>query len=316
MKHCFIINPASGKPKSKEGLEERISECAKQKGIEACIIKTEQPGDMQRYISELAEKYAGEQLYIYACGGDGTLCEAVDGIMSLPSRENIYLGVVPVGTGNDFVRNFGEREPFLDIDAQLDASVLDVDLLRCNDTYCLNMVNIGFDCQVVVKTAKIKKHKLVPSKLAYILGLVATLAKKPGAHMSIAADGGEGEKRQLLLSTFANGAFCGGGFNSNPQASLCDGKINALLVNDISRTKFVSIVGKYKSGTHLDGSCSQLLENGWAERYSLEFDCPTQISIDGELRTVDRLDICCVPQAIRVLLPRGCEYKSRVTATV
>ncbi len=316
MKYCFIINPASGKPQSKEGLEDKILECARAHGVDAIIMKTEQAGDMQRYIAKIAEEHASEQICIYACGGDGTLCEAVGGIMALPDRSGIYLGVVPVGTGNDFVRNFGGKEPFLDIDAQLEASPIDVDLLKCNDTYCVNMVNIGFDCQVVVKTAKIKRHRLVPSRLAYILGLAATLIKKPGAHIELSADGQDTEKKELLLTTFANGSFCGGGFNSNPKANLCDGRINALYVNNISRTKFVSIVGKYKSGTHLDGGYADIVSTEWAQEYSLSFDKPTEISVDGEIITVDGVNIRCIPEAVKILLPRGCEYARREAVTL
>ncbi len=308
MKYCFIINPASGKAATKEGLEERILDRASYKGLDATVLHTGAVGDTQRFIASFARQNAGEDIRFYVCGGDGTICEAVNGIMALPDRTGIHLGVIPVGTGNDFVRNFDNKELFLDIESQLDAVELDVDLLKCNDTYCINMINIGFDCQVVVKTAKIKRHHLIPSKLAYIFGLVGTLVKKPGVAMKIAYDGHESEHDELLLTTFANGSFCGGGFYSNPKASLCDGKIDALFVNDISRTKFVSIVGKYKSGTHLDGSCDSLLHSSKAQSYSLVFDSPTEISLDGEIMRVDRADICCIGEAISILVPKGCSY--------
>ncbi len=309
MKYCFIINPAAGKASTKEGLEQRILSAAEKKGIDATVVVTEMVGDTPKYIKKFAEEHVNEDINFYVCGGDGTLCEAVNAIMALPERERICLGVVPVGTGNDFVRNFAGKECFLDIDAQLEARPVPTDLLKCNDFYCINMINIGFDCQVVVKTAKFKRHRLIPSKLAYICGLVCTLVKKPGVKVNVKIDDGEERDMELLLTTFANGSYCGGGFYSNPRSTPYDGCVDALFVNDISRTKFVSMVGKYKKGTHLDGSCDALLSSRKAQSYKLRFECPTVISMDGEIITVEQVDIGCLPKALNILLPKGAEVR-------
>ncbi len=305
MKYLFIINPASGKSATKDGLGERISECAAKKNIEAQVKITDKPGDTAEYIAELADAYPEEELRVYVCGGDGTLCEAVNGIMRIDGRERISLGAVPVGTGNDFVRNFGKRELFLDIDAQLDAHPMRIDLLKCNDIYSINMINIGFDCQVVVRTATIKKRKLVPSKLAYIFGLLITLVKKPGTRMVICDEKGNKLTRELLLSTFANGSYCGGGFYSNPRACLDDGMINSLFVKNISRTAFLRLVSKYKKGMHLSGEYDHILSSEKSKSYSLVFDERTEVSIDGEIMSVDRADIECAENALSFLVPRG-----------
>ncbi len=305
MKYLFVINPASGKSATKEGLEERISECAAKKNIEVQIKITDKPGDTAEYIAELADTYPKEELKVYVCGGDGTLCEAVNGIMRIDGRERICLGAIPVGTGNDFVRNFGERELFLNIDAQLDAHPTRIDLLKCNDIYSINMINIGFDCQVVVRTSTIKKKKLVPSKLAYICGLLVTLIKKPGTRMSISDGQGNKETRELLLSTFANGSYCGGGFYSNPNACLDDGMINSLFVKNISRTAFLRLVSKYKKGLHLSGEYDHILSSEKSKSYSLVFDEMTDLSIDGEIVVADKAYIECVEGALKFLVPRG-----------
>ena len=306
MKHCFIINPASGKVTTKDGLEGRIRESCDSNGAECFVYMTEERGDAQKYIASFCAEHEGDSIRFYACGGDGTLCEVVNGVMAIDNRENISVGVIPVGTGNDFVRNFSPKELFLDIDAQLSGTPVKIDLIRCNDFYAMNMINIGFDCQVVVKTAKIKRKKWIPSKMAYICGLVATLVKKPGVNVSIGADGAEAEKKELLLTTFANGEFCGGGFHSNPHAELCDGMINALLVNDIPRTKFLTLVGSYKSGTHLEGKYDDILGEVKKQCFTLTFDAPTEISVDGEIFTVDGgVDISCEKGALSFIVPKG-----------
>ena len=306
MKHCFIINPASGKETTKEGLEERILQTCEAQGVECFVYNTTSRGDAGRFIKEYWEENREDEIRFYACGGDGTLCEVVSGVMALESRDNVSVGVLPVGTGNDFVRNFSPKELFFDIEAQIGAQDVSIDIIECNGYYAINMINIGFDSQVVVNTDKVKKKRFIPSKLAYICGLVITLIKKPGVKMSVAAEG-EGEtRRELLLSTFANGCFCGGGFHSNPHAKLCDGRINALFVKNITRIKFFTLVGKYTKGTHLDGGFEDIIDEQYSNSFSLSLDVPTQMSVDGEMvDTGNRVDIRCLNKALRFLIPRG-----------
>ena len=243
MKYCFVINRFAGKGKYVEELQKNVAEYCGAAGVTYDICLSEHIGAAKEYIERLArEREAGEELAVFACGGDGTLCETVNAVMSLEDREGVYVGLVPTGTGNDFVRNFGSGDAFMDVKAQIGAKPYYVDLLKCNEMYAINMVNIGFDCEVAAKTADMKRKPYIPSKLAYIAGLIVTLVKKPGVKMRSSEDGGEVKRRELLLTTFSNGEFCGGGFRSNPLARLDDGKIDVIRVNDISRREFVSLV--------------------------------------------------------------------------
>ena len=317
MKYCFIINPASGKPETKADLEYKINVAASEKTLDVTVLYTQKAGDASELIAHFAEKNRGEDIRFYACGGDGTLCEAVNGVMMIPDRTRISLGVVPVGTGNDFVRSFENKELFFDIHAQLDAQELSVDVMKCNDTYSINMINIGFDCQVVVKTDIYKKKKFIPSKFAYICGLIVTLIKKPGVKMTLEADGEGKSDNDFLLTTFAKGNFCGGGFNSNPEASLTDGMINALLVKNISRRRFLGLVGSYKSGTHLTVENENILYSEKASEYVLAFEKETNVCIDGEIKSAEKICISCIPNALKILVPAGVSYaKPRIKETV
>ena len=308
MRYCFIINPASGKSHTKEGLENAIMEVFP----EAELFYTAGVGDATKIAERLSNESKDTETSIYACGGDGTVSEVVNGIMQSSFTENVRFGVLPVGTGNDLVRSFGTREQFLDLRAQRNASEVSIDLIRANDFYSVNMINIGFDCQVVVNMVNIKKR--VPSRLAYICGLIYTLARKPGVRMNACADG-EAHERELLLCTFANGSYCGGGFKSNPNASLTNGKLNALFVNNVSRTKFVSLVGSYKKGTHLVPKNAKILSESFAKRYEIRFDAPTDISVDGEIIRVSELELECISGALRMLVPEGCAVPSASEGT-
>lgn len=305
MKYCFILNPAAGKGTSLDELEAQIDAACREKELTFEIYRTVGVGDAKDYVKRTVAQNPAEAYRFYACGGDGTICEVMNGIMELENPERVALGVMPIGTGNDFVRNFTNNENFLDVGAQLEARERPIDLLRAGDLYSINMINIGFDCEVVCKTAEIKRKRFVPSGMAYIFSLIATLLRKPGMKAKIAIDGKEAQETHYLLTTFANGAFCGGGFHSNPKSSLNDGKIDTIFVKNISRIRFVSIVGAYKKGTHIAQKYEKILKNEKYNSIDLYFDEPTNVSVDGEIISVKELPITLARNALRILIPNG-----------
>lgn len=302
MKNYFIINPKAGKGKHAETLENRIRTACERAGADYDIYLTTAIGDATRFVREKCSEDGVLPARFFACGGDGTLGEVVNGLVGIPGA---YVGLIPSGTGNDFVRNFSDKELFFDIEAQLDGNEAQIDVLKCNDLYAINMINIGFDCEVVKKKVAIQSGGVLPSKLAYIFGLVATLIKKPGVHAKFSFDGGEPFEQKCLLTTFANGKFCGGGFKSNPLAELCDGECDVLLVNNVSRTKFVSLVGSYKKGTHINPKTEKVLSAHKAKSLDIEFFGTQSISVDGELFDFERISISCVRGALGFTVPRG-----------
>ena len=305
MKHCFILNPAAGQKERTASLGEEIRRVCEEKEAEYELYYTVCVGDATEYVKRrVAEEPEGDYRF-YACGGDGTLCEVVNGVMSAIGGGERSVGLIPSGTGNDFVRNFTNRERFFDIGAQLEGETVEVDLIRCNQMYAINMINIGFDCEVVVKTSRLKRRKWIPGGMAYLVGLLVTLVRKPGVRCRQSRDGEEAEEKRYLLNTYANGCFCGGGFHSNPRGNLQDGKIDALYVNNIGRLKFLSLVGKYKKGTHLVPKYEKILQSEKLDRVDLGFGGVTNVSVDGEVLSVSELHLSVCPRALRFLIPVG-----------
>ena len=302
MKNYFIINPKAGKGKHAEALEAQIRSACEHCGADFEIYLTTAVGDATRFVREKCAEGDSLPARFFACGGDGTLGEVVNGAVGVAGA---YVGLIPSGTGNDFVRNFSEKELFFDIEAQIGGENVQVDVLKCNDLYAINMINIGFDCEVVKKKEAIQSRGILPAKLAYIFGLVGTLARKPGVRATISFDGEGGTDTKYLLTTFANGKFCGGGFHSNPFAALNDGECDVLLVNDISRTRFVSLVGSYKKGTHINPKTAKILSSRKAQSVDIEFFGTQSISVDGELFDFERITISCVRGALGFTVPRG-----------
>ena len=305
MKYCFIVNPAAGKGTVAAELMEKIRAVCTRRELDFEVYPTKAVGDATDYVKRTVAQNPSDTYRFYACGGDGTLGEAATGIMSLDNPTCASLGLFPIGTGHDFARNFAPKESLFDVEAQIDAEPLPIDVMRCNDRYSINMVNVGFDCEVVVNTVGLKRNPMIPSSLAYVAGLIGTLVRKPGVDMTITADGEEAQEKHLLLTTFANGEFCGGGFHSNPAARVDDGKIDVLFVNNVTRRKFISIVGDYKKGTHLQPKFSSIVENKKFERVDMTFPRTTNVSVDGEVVPCDALRLEAISKGITFLVPKG-----------
>ena len=302
MKYHFIINPKAGTGKKSEELSKQIEEVCEDCGIDYCIYITKAPLDATEYVKRAVKSNDCPQRF-YACGGDGTLGELINGA---PNTENVEFGLIPIGTGNDFRRNFSNKEMFFDIKRQIEGESVKIDLMKYNDRYCVNIINIGFDCNVVYEMGKIKNLKFIPNKLAYIAGIVVTLFKKMCSQIKISADSIPDINRELLLIAIANGKYYGGGFKAAPYSSLHDAKIDVSIIEKISRFTFFSLVAKYKKGVHLETrkgkQCITYLKT---DSLSLDFDTPKRICVDGEIESATHIDIKIVPNAASFIIPKG-----------
>ena len=315
MKYCFIINPKAGNASFAEELKRSVIDICEELKVSYDVFTSESVGDTRKYVKDAALENQ-DRIAIIACGGDGTLCETILAVMCLDSqiRKRVSVGVIPKGTGNDFVSNFEKKELFCDIAAQIEGTHHDIDLLRCNDLYSVNMINIGFDCHVVCKKEQLDKKKWLPRKLAYIVSLLVTLVKKPTVKLERSDDSRERKKKGLLLTTLANGAFCGGGFRSNPKAALDDGNIDCIEVKNVSRTKFLSLVGDYKKGKHLGEKFKNIVEHFKCKTTDMYFDEETPVSVDGEIIRTREIHVSVYQKALTILIPKGVKLISASSA--
>ena len=129
MHHYFIINPAAGQGKAAK-LVPAIREYMEGEGLPFTIYQTQGVGDAMAYVRYMAKKGPAR---FYACGGDGTLNEVVNGLKKFPECE---VALIPAGTGNDFLRNFTNMENFQDIAAQVAGKAVAIDVLQVNGRRC------------------------------------------------------------------------------------------------------------------------------------------------------------------------------------
>ena len=303
MLHHFLVNPAAGKGKVTDALIRRIHTAAKTAGVDYRVHVTTRPGDATDYVRKTVAGDKDTRHRFYACGGDGTLCETINGA---PTAETAEFAVIPVGTGNDFARNFSNPEYFFDIKRQIEGQATRIDVMRYNDRYSLNTLNVGFDSNVSKKTGEIKRSPLIPANLAYTAGLAITLCKPFGTKMRIELPDGTVHEGIFLLAVAANGSYYGGGFNPAPRASLSDGLIDLCVIKKISRTRFIRVVGSYKDGSYLENpSLASFIHYTQVPSARLTFEKPVSICVDGENEMTDHVEIESIPGALAFSIPAG-----------
>jgi len=306
MIYHFILNPKSGRSPRQKKLEQEIKDACTKRQLSYHIYYTTCAGDATEYVKSMIRISSERQRFI-CIGGDGTINEIAN---SAPNNLNVEFGVIPSGSGNDFVRNFSNTKLFSDIEAQLDGEPIAIDLIKCNDFYCVNMVNIGFDCAVVKEADKLKRHKLVTPGFSYILGVVVVLFKKFGTKMKLIFDDGETLEKEFTLTAIGNGKFCGGGFMAAPKALLTDGLLDVCAINKISRMTFISLVKYYKNGTYLENKkAMQIFKHRRVPHFKMEFESPIAICIDGEIKGAKTIDFSVARDAMNFVIPKGCELK-------
>ena len=309
MIYHFILNPRSGRSRRHRNLDEIIKAACKKRNLNYHIYYTTCHGDATEYVSSMIRISQEKQRFI-CVGGDGSINEIVN---SAPCNPNVEFGVIPQGSGNDFARNFSNHKMFHDVDAQIDGSTVSLDLIKVNDNYCVNMVNIGFDCAVVKEAEKIKKIKFIPPGISYMLGVVVVLFKKFGTKMKLIFDNGEIIEKEFTLTAIGNGKFCGGGFKSAPIALLEDGLLDVCAINKVSRVTFLSLVSAYKKGTYLNNKrAKKVFDYRQVPHFKMEFEEPVPICIDGEIKGARTIDFEVVSNAFNFVVPKGCDliYKS------
>lgn len=242
MKHLFIINPAAGKKESTVALDKRLSQLS----FDHEVVYTKEAGDAERIARQAAQ--SGEEIRIYACGGDGTLNEVVNGAAGY---DNVAITCVPKGTGNDFLKIFGSnyRDLFYDLESLAVGPQTPFDLIDCNGKLGLDMVCAGVDARIGASVHRYKRWHFVSGMGAYVLSLIENVLKGISRPLHVEM-GGQTLDGPSALLCICNGRYYGGGFMPVPEAMPDDGVLDMLYVNKVSLYQLPGILGKYANGRY------------------------------------------------------------------
>ena len=297
MKHIFIINPKSGKEDSTWHIRQQLEKT----NFDWEIYNTTAPKDAIRFIREWC-KNNSEEVRFYACGGDGTLSEVVNGVVGF---ENASVSCYPCGSGNDFVKNYGGTEKFLDVEKLCRAENKSIDLIKVNDDiYSVNIVNFGFDAYAVKTMNSVRRKPLIGGKNAYNTGIVAAILKAMKNKAEITVDEKPFFNEKFLLCTVANGQFIGGKYKCAPKASLDDGTLDLCLVKTVSVPKFASLIGLYEKGEHLESEkFRKYICYTRCKKVEINAQDGFFISVDGEIYEGSKFRLEVVPNALKFGIP-------------
>lgn len=265
---------------------------------------SERAGDITRWTKEAAS--TGQELLIYACGGDGTLNEVVNGAAGC---QNVAVTHYPSGSGNDFIRLFSETAPFFHLPSLLSGTEeTRFDLIDCDGAYALNTASMGLDARIGTQVAAYKRLPLISGSQAYILSAIVNTVKGIHHHYQVEINGQIVDDRQTMIFV-GNGRWYGGGFQPVPDADPADGMLDVLLVKKVSRLKVLQVVGPYKQGHYRD--YPDLIRHFQTDRLCIRCDKPEELGLDGELRRVQQVQIRLAPAALRVFYPKGLTWKNQ-----
>jgi len=304
--YYIILNPAADRGRAAK-LASRLQRAMLAAGADFELVKTTHRGEA----AVLAEKAAlGGRSAVIAVGGDGVVHEVANGLMRASGdAATIPMGVVPGGTGNDFVKMLGmtTRRPEESIARILAAEPWGVDIGKVESAdmeggpegpwYFTNGIGLGFDAQVAVHASRVKKLR---GMLVYGVALLHTMRDLKSPHFRISVDGQEIADRALILATVANGPCHGGSFWLAPDARLDDGRLDVLVADARSVREVLALIPSVMRGRHLGAQGVKLLQGTSVEVRSDEL---LPIHADGEIvaRGVRSLSIRLLHRRLTVL---------------
>ena len=318
MRYLFLLNPAAGKQDCTVQLIPQIRAAAARAGwsvADYTIHTTEYAGHARELARAAAQEaaQAGDSLRIWTAGGDGTFMEAMTGVQGF---SNAAVGCLPYGSGNDFLRTYGTRAEFTDLDAQLAGGAVSIDLMQTNLGLSATICAAGLDAQVAYCIPKFRRIPLCGGEVSYLLSIVEQLCRHIGRRVEYTIDG-ETFAVDCLMCAICNGRTYGGGFCAGPEAQPDDGWLDVFIVRKVGRLTIAKLLSMYKNGRHFQNG--QLVEA--AKPYFIyrrakavtlcaaDGRGPIIATADGECAPCEQVRVEVQPLAGRVWLPKAAYHR-------
>lgn len=301
-KHIFIVNPAAGSHDQTTEIASAIKALSHKRPMEYEIFITEYPRHAITLVENASARFPGRDLRFYACGGDGTLKEVAEGVSRIA---NAVFTHYPSGTGNDYVKLFGEAQRrFLNLEELCAGEILPVDYIESDCGVALNILSVGLDARIAHGMQKFKRVPLMRGQWPYLASTVEQVARGIARPYSIEIDGERCDGKYTLM-LIGNGRHYGGGFSPVPEADITDGKLNVLLVRDVGRLTVAKVFDIYKQGRHTE--IPHIITAREAREVTIfsQNDTAMEINLDGEIVLSSRIKMRIAPQKLGLIVPCG-----------
>jgi diacylglycerol kinase (ATP) len=299
----FVVNPASANGSTGRRWPE-IARRAAASGLEGDTLISTRAGEIADLTAQAARD--GARLVV-AVGGDGTVFEAVNGLMRAGAGNEVELAILPRGTGKDFMRTFaipGKLDRALEIAKDGAVRTIDVGHARYlawdgteAEAWFANFGGAGI-------SGAIARHadsasKALGGRVAFFRSTVSVFMRWKPSQMTVRVDGEERSGRMLeVLAT--NGAYAAGGMRVTPDASPDDGLLDVLLIGDVNKADFVRTLPKMYRGTHIRHPKVEVLRGATVE---IEAEETLPVALDGEQPGTTPITFDVVPKALRLRVP-------------
>jgi YegS/Rv2252/BmrU family lipid kinase len=307
-----ILNPAAGRGRGAHA-RQPVEQALRQAGATYDLTETSGPGDAG--IIAAAAVSAGYDV-IVTVGGDGTAHEAAHGLAEAARTRGNWrdgrsigvLGIIPVGTGNDFAWRLGI--PDNDVAGACEVLLADqrrvVDLGQLTDEtgateIFINHLGGGFEAAANIESRKIRR---LSGLLLYLVAVLRVIPQYSKGREATIHYNGTHETRPILLASAANGGRSGGGFKIAPDARLDDGKLDLVLANSPNAAVILYLLPHFLRGTH--GSQTRYVAMTQTEHFVVEAPTGLPVHLDGEIyrASAHRLEVCVLPQRLTVIAAR------------
>lgn len=286
----LICNPTAGNGLALETakvMEEKL----KAQHIPYTMMRTERVGHATVLAAAAALKGYDT---VAAIGGDGTLLEVASGLCNSKTS----MGIIPAGTGNDFIKTVGiPNDPLAALDIVLNTPPVPTDTVRINNRIFLNETGTGFDVMVLDYAEKVKKR--VQGIWPYLYGVLCTIFHFKSGRLTLSLDGSAPEEKELLVLAAGNGRYIGGGIPIAPDAVVDDGLLDVVLVRKMNKLRMLCALSGLMKGKILTFKETPSLR---VKKLSVAGQ-GLRINIDGEIITADRADIEVLPGSLLVRRP-------------
>lgn len=228
---------------------------------------------------------------VLAIGGDGTAAEVARGLIGASTA----LGIIPAGTGNDFIKTLRlPRDPFQALDFVLNHKPRPTDVGQANDRLFLNEIGTGFD--VMVLDYSMKAKRFCSGLLPYLYGVLQTMYRFRGIHLTYAADGGELITEDVFVIAVANGGTIGGGIVIAPDAQADDGLLDMVVVRQVRPRDLLSrLIGLMR------GKILSFPETHFVRAKRVFFSADNmRVDVDGEVSDEKSMEVQILPKALLI----------------
>jgi diacylglycerol kinase (ATP) len=292
MRVRVIVNPAAGTADDQAPVDELQRRLASA-GHEIDIVRTGGPGEARALAAAAADAHDA----VVAAGGDGTLNEVVNGLVDAAALARCVVGVLPIGTGNDFARSLGLEVPAAAVEAIVSGATRAIDLPSLGDRVFLNASAGGFTAETSAHVTSALKQAV--GRAAYLIGGALAFLEHEPLPVRVEADGRVIED-DLRLFAICNGAWIGGGHQLAPTARPDDGWMEVCLVRARSAMDFLALLPRLSIGTHVDDEDVAYFR---ARAVTCTFGRPVRVNTDGEVLETSRCVYTLRAGGIRFFAP-------------